>query len=574
MSWLYPPEVPAEQPLVHLSIPLPGNTVPGFFALSLDGRLLVMSIQGGLVLRALDSNEIRPLAGTQGARTPFWSPDSRTIAFFADRKLKTVAASGGPPQTLCDNIGLGLGGTWNQDDAILFATEAGALNRVAATGGACTELAKAEPGTRHRVPTFLPDGNHFLYALEAPDGARQVLYLASLADPNGARLLPDRSSGAFVPDGPESSRGRLLFTREQTLMAQPFDAATLRLSGDPVVVAEHVSFTITDLQMAASASMDGTLVYLAGSDPDSQLVSYERSGKEVGRAAKTGQGVSVSVAPDGTRVGFVRSDGQSVRALWLHDLERNQETRLVTPPLNPLGAMVWSPDGQRLVFRASSPGVDAMYVKPVGGGPEEILLQGTSPLSPSDWSRDGRWLVYTDNSPKTGADLWLLPNPSTASADRKPVPWLVTPFVESQGQVSPDGRWLAYASNESGSLDIYVRPFDGSSPAPDSKWRVSIAQDNGEPRWRGDGKELYYLARVAGYRRHRLMAAPIVAAANPIGTPTPLFEFQAQSVVPQQNSFVYSPSDDGQRFLINVYATEAQPSLEVLLNWGRATGAR
>jgi hypothetical protein len=160
-----------------------------------------MSYQGGLGLRALDSSEVRPLAGTQDARTPFWSPDSRTIGFFSDRRLKTVAASGGPPQTLCEDVGTGGGGTWNRDDAILFATEAGALMRVAATAGACTEIAKAEPGVRRRIPVFLPDGDQFLYVLETPDEARRGLNAASLADPNGRRLLADLCAAAPSGDG-------------------------------------------------------------------------------------------------------------------------------------------------------------------------------------------------------------------------------------------------------------------------------------------------------------------------------------------------------------------------------------
>jgi serine/threonine protein kinase/Tol biopolymer transport system component len=579
MSWLYVSVswTPADQPLVHLSIPLPGNTAPSFLAISPDGRLLVMSYQGGLGLRALDSSEITPLAGTQGALTPFWSPDSRTIAFFSDGQLKTVVASGGPPQTLCDDAGRG-GGTWNRDGTILFASDTG-LNRVAATGGACTVLTKAEPGVAPKVPVFLPDGNHFLYVLETSDQARQGLYAASLAEPNGHRLLADPSSAVFVPNEPESNQGRLLFVREQALMAQTFDARLLQLSGDPVTVSEQVSFTRTQLQIAASAGMNGTLVYLTASRPDRQLVWYDRAGKETGRAALLGQGSGVYLAPDGKHVAFQRWDGQSMPAFWLQDLERNQETRLATPPLVPFAALVWSPDGQRVAFRTTSAGVDAIHVKSVNSGTEEILLQSARPLSPSDWSRDGQWLVYTDDNLKSAGDIWLLPNPSSASADRpelaegrKPVPWLVTPFVESQGQISPDGKWLAYTSNESGRDGVYVRPFDRAA-GPDVKWQVSTAQGR-EPRWRADGKELFYLEPVTGTERFKVMSVPIVAASIPFGTPTPLFEFQSISAVLQNNRFLYSPSADGQRLLLNVYATETQPSIEVLLNWGRAAGAR
>jgi Tol biopolymer transport system component len=206
----------------------------------------------------------------------------------------------------------------------------------------------------------------------------------------------------------------------------------------------------------------------------------------------------------------------------------------------------------------------------VNGGKEEILLQGgTNRRHPSDWSRDDRWLVYTTNDPKTGADIWLLPNPSSSalSADRKPVALLQTPALESQGQISPDGKWLAYSSSESNEGRVYLRPFAGASPSPDVRWQVSTTQSR-EPRWRADGKELFYLEQVTGTSRNKLMAVSIGAAPNPSGPPKLLFEFQSLGFVTQANAFLYSPAADGQRFLINVYATEPQPSLEVILNWG------
>jgi Tol biopolymer transport system component len=569
VSWMYFTEAPAGQPLVHLSIPLPDNAAPGFLALSPDGRLLVMGALEGLRLRSLDSSDVRSLAGTQGARTPFWSPDSRTIAFFADRKLKTVAASGGVPQTLCEDVGLGDGGSWNQEGTILFATD-GALRRVAAPGGACAELAKAEPGVSRNLPVFLPDGHHFLYALDSPDESRRGLNVASLEEPNGRRLTAERTSGAFVPDAPGASRGRLLFVRGQTLMAQPLDADSLMLSGDPVTVAEDVSFTSTQPQIAATASLNGTLVYVTNGRPDRQMVWYDRSGKEVGRAAKGGQSGYLSLSPDGKRAAFNRSNGQDARALWVQDLERGQEMRLTTPQLNPDGP-VWSPDGERLAFRARGPGADAIYVKRVDGGTEEILLQGPNRRYPSDWSRDGRWLVYTEVNAKSGPDIWLLPNPSSPSADRKPVPWLVTPFLESQGQISPDGKWLAYTSTEPGDSAVYVRPFGSpASPASDTKWLVSSASGF-QPRWRADGRELFYLA-FPGLRRYTVMSVPVGAGRSPVGQPTALFEFRGSAPVSEDNRFNYSPSADGQRFLVNVYATDAEPSLEVLLNWGVRQG--
>jgi Tol biopolymer transport system component len=334
-----------------------------------------------------------------------------------------------------------------------------------------------------------------------------------------------------------------------------------------VKVADHVSFSLLPPQIAASTDTSGTVMYLVNGRLDTQMIWYDRSGTELGRAALTAnQGNGVSLAPDGRRVAFLRfDDTQNFPWLWLQDLERNQETPLVRPPFSP-GAAVWSPDGQRVVFRATGTGVDAMYVKGVNGGKEEILLKGTNPLSPSDWSRNGRWLVYTESNPKTLGDIWLLPDPSQPSADRKPVPLLRTPSDESQGQISPDGKWLAYYSDESGSPQIYLRPFAGASPTPDIKWRVSTGPSR-EPRWRADGRELFYLDTSG--ERLKMMSVPIGAAPSPAGTPKLLFEFQAGGTLPFLNHFVYSPSADGQRFLVNGFATGAQPSLDVILNWGK-----
>jgi serine/threonine protein kinase len=576
VSFLHVRETPVERPLVHLSVPLPGNTPPGSFALSPDGRSLAFRLNRALAIRSIESGEMRPLNGTPTARTPFWSPDSRTIAFFADRKLKTVAASGGIPQTLCDDVGIGAGGTWSRSGAILFATDAGVLTRVSPVGGACTALTKPEPGLVERgIPLFLPDGDHFLYVLNGTDEARRGLYVASLGDPNGRRLLTDPSSAVFVPNGPGLNQGRLLFVREQTLMGQPFDAASLQLSGEPVTVADHVSFTATPPQIAVSADTNGTLMYLANSRPERQMVWYDRSGIELGRAAMTGQGRGVSLAPDGKRVVFERTDAQGLmsglESLWAQDLELNRETRLTSPPLSS-GSAVWSPDGQRVAFYGTRAGAQGIYVKNVNSGKEDLLLAGSNPLVPSDWARDDHSLVYTELNPKTGADIWLLADPSKPSADRKPVPLLRTPSLESQGQISPDGKWLAYVSNESGAEQVYLRPFAGAAPTSDTKAQVSTVQGR-EPRWRGDGKELFYLEST-GNRRFKMMSVPIGTATNPAGTPKLVFEFQSNSTVVEANEFLYSPAADGQRFLINVFATDEQPSLEVILNWGRTASGK
>jgi Tol biopolymer transport system component len=340
------------------------------------------------------------------------------------------------------------------------------------------------------------------------------------------------------------------------------------------VVADHVSFTFSQPQIAASADTKGTLMYMVNGRPDRHLVWYARTGTQLGGAATTGVETDVSLAPDGTRVAFRRADAQNVTSLWLQDLERNQETRLTTPGLT-AQALVWSPDGQRVAFRATGGDGAAIYVKNANGGKEETLLKETNPQLPSDWSRDDRWLVYTENNPKTGADIWLLPDPSKPSPDRKPVRLLGESFNESQGQISPDGKWLAYWSDESGNGQIHLRPFHGLSPGSDIKWPVSNSSVAAvEPRWRVDGKELFYLDIVAGAQRYKVMSVPIGAAPNPAGKPQLLFEFQSLSTLPPGSVFLYSPATDGQRFLINVFGSEAQPSLELILNWGRTPSGK
>jgi Tol biopolymer transport system component len=262
-----------------------------------------------------------------------------------------------------------------------------------------------------------------------------------------------------------------------------------------------------------------------------------------------------------------------VSSLWVQDLEREQEIRVTTPPLSP-NAAVLSPDGHRVAFVAGTAGGPTMYLRSVTGGSEEVLLQASpNTRSTSDWTRDDRWLVYTETDPKTGADIWLLANPSRPSAERTPMAWLRTPAIESQGQISPDGRWLAYCSDESGRLQVYLRPFAGAARAPDTKWPAS-AFSGREPRWRADGKELFWVESVAGTTRSKLMAAPIGQAPNPVGVPRMLFEFETVIMLPQFNQFSYAPSADGQRFVINVLSTDARPSLDIILNWGQTQGRR
>ena len=554
---------PPDQKVLRLSIPLPGS--PGHLALSSDGRrLATTSFDGGekgsgLSVRSLDAPQVQLLSGTAGARAPFWSPDARSIGFFADGKLKIIPATGGPSQALCDGTGLGSGGTWNHDGVILFGSQPGPVRRVSAAGGACTEVTKPEGTAGHAFPVFLPDGQHFVYVVGGGEEAKRGLYLSALGDATSRRLLADQSSAIFAPPSSSAGPGHLVFLRESTLMAQPFDARTLQLAGDVFPVAPDASRSSSLLQVAAGVSDDGLLVYLTNPSAITQLRWMDRSGKELSTAGPPGELVGASLSPNEQTVAFWRRN----QGIFLRDLTRDVETRLLE---NLTRITVWSPDGRHLAF--GRPG-GKLFVRDLGSGQEEELSVSQSTPNaeaPSDWSGDGRTLLYTNVDPKTQADIWYLVDPLSKAADRKPVQVLATNAIESQAQLSPDGRWLAYTSNESGQLAVYISPFPTGAAS-----RISPSTAR-EPRWRRDGKELYYLEFLSG-GRNRLMSVSIQAAASAqlrIGSPVPLFEFRTGTIVPQSNVFAYSPAADGQRFLVKVSVSDADPIVNVISNWEKA----
>jgi serine/threonine protein kinase len=572
LAFLHFRQVPPAERVLRLSVPIPENRRVQGFALSPDGRHLVMSLVSGgksnFWLRALDSSQLQPLLATENASDPFWSADSRSIGFFADGKLKTIPASGGTPQILCDAEVGGWGpGTWSRDGVILF-TSRGPLQRVEATGGACTPINKVESGNNSLVyPVFLPDGKNFFYVVSGDlrrhdslrgDEAKRGVYLGTLEDPTGRRVLTDRSSVAFVPPSSGIGPGHVLFVRDTTLMARPFDAGTLQLAGDEFPVVGPVSMT--------SVSQNGVLVYLTNSLPDSQLIWFDRSGKQQAKVGLSSLQYGVSLSPDEKVVAYY-DHGRG--GIWLRELIRSVETRFTFPPLFG-GAAVWSPDGGRIAF--STFGGDLYRKDASGSGQEEVLLPKGNPKYPSDWSRDGRYLLYKEVDPKTRGDLWILPDPSGKSGGGTPVPFLRTEFIESQGQFSPDGRWIAYASDESGhgQFEVYVRPF----PSGAGKWKVS---SNGglEPRWRSDGKELFYLEPDGLI--HRLMAAPIPTGSRldfKADAPKALFAFRGPTNLQQSNAFAYSVAANGERFLVSVQVNTSDPMLNVIVNWEKAASVK
>lgn len=535
------------------------------FALSPDGRRLafVVSGEGGettLWVRALDSATPQQLSGTEGAKFPFWSPDGRYIAFFAVGKLKKIEATGGPAQTLAEVSTDTRGGAWAPDGTILFApTATQPLYKVSAAGGTvtpATELDQAHGQTSHRWPWFLPDGRHFIYFSRSNPKDSEGLYVGTLDSKETKFLLNTNLRAAYVP---AVTGGYLLFMRDNALVAQAFDADRLQLSGEPLTVAEGVLSYPTDAGPTAyaafSVSTNGHLFYLLGSAEVTQLTWFDRAGKSQGPIAAQGTYSEPRFSPDGKRVVAPREDVPG-SDLWMIDLARGTTTRFTFDP-KPDVSPIWSPDGSRVVFASPRAGKHWLYQKlSSGAGGDELLLQTDRDAFPDDWSSDGRFILYEVNAgPQTRFDLWVLP----LFGDRQPFPFLQGEFDETHAQFSPDGRFVAYVSNESGRPEVYVQSF----PGPGGKWQVSTGGGD-QPQWRRDGKELFYVAPDKN-----LMAVPVtVGGSFETGTPVSLFRTRVRTtaLTDERNNYIFTP--DGQRFLISNLLEEGnkQPIM-VVLNW-------
>jgi Tol biopolymer transport system component len=535
------------------------DVVAANMAISPDGRHLafVASSQGRrqIWLRDLDAVSARSLEGTEGGSSPFWSPDSRSLGFFADRKLKRLAISGGAPQVITDAPSGG-NACWAPDDTILFIDNIGrdGILRVPAGGGAVAEvthLDKKRGDFWHAWPSFLPDGHHFLFSTWFGSDKGSIR-LGSLEQGDLAEILPVRSRALFA------SEGYLLYVRESVLLAQPFDPKGLRLSGDPLTVAGRVPYFAVTGGADFAVSRTGALAFVEG-EPQGQLTWFDRGGREVGTVGGSRNLEGMSISPDGRRVAVSVMDSKAGSSdLWIDDLGGQPPQRFTYSPGEEF-APVWSPDGRQIVF-AQDPGNGTvrLRLKTVGDtGDGEDLLAPTFFQIPHDWSSDGRFIIYSDDNPKTHNDLWLLP----AHGDHKPTPFLKTSFEESDARMSPDGHSIAYVSDESGRSEVYVAAFPGGA----GRRRVSV-EGGSQPRWRRDGRELFFLAADS-----RLMAVP-VRADNPvdIGAPVPLFRSPTtasnRSELAIWNDYDVSP--DGQRFLIRVdlISRDTMP-LTVALGW-------
>ena len=547
---------------IFAAIPLPEKTFVESIAFSPDGRTLAFTAgragaQPGLWVRTLGSPAAHMVAGAEEASFPFWSPDSRFIGYFTQGSLKKIDPTGGPALTVCD-AARGVGGTWNRDGTIVFGpTPTSPLFRVPASGG------KPEPVTRldaslhvtaHRYPVFLPDGKHFLYMAANLSG--------NTGDPaNSIRVgsldgKTDKAVVAGIASNPSFVAGHLLYASEGALLAVKMDPARLEVKGDAVPVAQRLNVTNWYGYVQFAASDDLLLSTPAFAIP-SQLAWFDRNGRPAGTVGEPGLWVAPRLSPDGRKIAVGVLDlGRNTSDLWLFDVAGGAGTKFVFGSGNNF-APVWAPAGDRLLFgsdRKSKGARQDLWTKSRDGSAEEILLESPDNRTPEDWSPDGKSLSI-NNVPAQGKrnnQLWIV----ETAGEKKARPFATEANFQGDSRFSPDGRWLAYDSDESGRFEVYVRPF----PGPGGRWQISTA-GGGQPHWRRDGKELTFLTP-----ENKLMAVPIGTTSGfQAGPPALLF-----AIHPSLNGAAYDATGDHQKFLVNTVPDEqGSPPLSLLVHWTR-----
>jgi serine/threonine protein kinase len=550
-----------EESIIRFSASPPENapfhSLGGFMSLSPDGRSLAFVTEPSaptpslLWVRSLDSLTARLLEGTDGAAWPFWSPDSRYLGFYADGKLKKVDVSGGPVQTLCDAGGEGA--TWNQDGLIVF-THHGYLDRVPEAGGAPTLV--GEPDTTrylaYRFPQFLPDGRHFLFQAldQALIGGGQAvsIMVGSLDSKETTRLLGANSNALYT------APGYLLYLRQGALMAGRFDTKRLRFTADAVPVAERVGLDLPGAYAFFSVSLKGVLAYQTiASGALDQMVWFDRKGAKLGSIGPAGVYTNPDVSPDGAKLAVGLVDPKlNTRDIWVYDLKRGTGSRLTFDPADDLNP-VWSPDGSRIMFTSNRKGQRDIYEQPANGlgSAESVFESKQQTKSLNDWSPDGRYAIYDTSGGVVS--LWALP----LFGQRTPSAFIQGNFAAGHARFSPHGKFVAYASEETGRWEVYVRTF----PEQQGKWQVSNSGGT-EPMWRRDGKELFYIGP-----ENEIIAVEVKtdSAHFEAGISKPLFKAPI-TAAPARNRYVVSP--DGQRFLMIVPLEQGKASpITVVVNW-------
>lgn len=517
-------------------------------AVSPDGRRIVFqAVSEGVTalwLRELDQPIPRVLPGTENAFGPFWSPDGRNIGFSASGKLKRIPLAGGPATPICD-VGYCTGASWNKNDVIIFGSNDGGVFRVAAAGGTpvpVTELDKSRGEDSHRYPWFLPDSRHFFYTARLGERRNSSVYMGDLDSKDRKPVLDVASNAVYAEPG------YVLFAAGRTLMAQPFDARGLHTTGAAVPIAQNVSYGSNAVVANFGVSQAATLAYTSSDVGAVQLIWFNRSGKVLGAVGPPGGLEFFSLAPDEGSLVVPRNNTETWKFdLWQYGLARNSETRFTSAGHNRFP--VWSSDGKKIAFNGSQGGVTKLYQKAADGTGDEEVLEAADKI-PADWSRDGRYLItMTGNqTPVTGNDIWVLP----LFGDRKPFPYLNSKANEFFARLSPDGRWMAYASNESKREEVYVAGF----PIVGEKHQISSGGGS-RPVWSRDGKELYYMSPAG-----KVMAVEIKSRGTFQATaPKPLFAVR----FPFRNHN-FDVTKDG-RFLISTLVGQSGAPLTVVRNW-------
>lgn len=541
------PSTPADRHSMRFLVDVRDMPLADALAISPDGKTIAYTAQDGgapaVFVRPLAADPPKKLPGTEGAGALFWSPDGAFIGFFAGGELKKVDALGAAVQNICETPDL-LGGTWNAAGEILFASSKG-LQRVAAIGGSPMPVPTAA-NERRIAPQFLPDGRHYLY-LSLPQNEKDAgVRVGSVDTAESTPVLGVRSNAVYVEPG------YLLYHRNGTLFAQQFDAAKAALKGDPVRVADRLPYQSTG-QGAFAASDTGVLLFrndpraadadattpaLTGDEPP--LAWIDRSGK-FERFAAAGRWIGVDLSPDGRRIAAHRHEAGG-GDIWIFERDQETPSRFTFDAAQDNSMPLWSPDGTRIAFSSHRAAKWALYVKAADNTRDaELLSESDMPIAPMSWSPDGTRLLYRTAAARTGGDIWSVP----LSGDRQPAPVLATLADERSAQVSPDGKWLAYSSNESGRSEIYIKPF------PDGAGRIQVSVNGGVyPRWRRDGREIYFMSLVA---LGAMQSSQIQVNGAVIQRAVPERLFQTAFISqfhPNGQAHAYAVDADGRRFLI------------------------
>jgi len=534
-------------------------------SVSPDGRYLTFSAVGPegkrmLWLRPLDALHATLIQGSEGASSPFWSPDSQSIAFFGGRFLMKVRITGGTPEIICQAEAEPGGGSWNRDGIIVFAPSlSDGFYRVAASGGKPQQWLKLDESKSERAdlwPQFLPDGKHFVFYQQTDLAETSGVYVGSIERPEYYRLFTSQTNAVYsaaLPDSPKD--GYLLYINERNLMAQQFNTSRLQIAQSPITLANEIG-AVNSLALAPiSVSTTGVLVYQGVGQPTRQLVWMDRAGKQMATAGEPGTWGPPRISPDGNRAIVAKTgpDGE-IAHLWL--LAINGSAQQITDGPIHEGSPVWSPDGSRIAYFARQPdGYDIFARAPKAGARPELLFKNATRKFPSDWSHDGKYILYSLDTEATRLDVWGL-----SVADRRAAPILDTVHAEAFATTSPNGKWVAYQSDQSGRDEVYVQALDGLSNGTKRRWLVS--KGGGLPRWRFDSGELFYMTLDG-----RMMSVSVhLASQDGIEAGPPEMLFQTRPIPKSWN--LYDVTPDGQHFLVNIPLewTGAAP-ITVLTNW-------